>query len=222
MALTRGKFSLMVQPMATSKHKTTVAVLRGILGPIHGREENLATLASRSVSWVKKVSSGIEPLTEEAALDLQHQTGVSMEWLLNGDPAVPPIAAYPSGCFGSIPVKERCGPHSSLPNSPYTYEVFEEYRAFQEFVANAATMDGRSTTFTKFWETKAFRDSIRKQDTALVDQCTRVLEETQGEEYGTVVRWRLKTFLDGLATEFEISPKPQPSKQPAGKPRRVR
>ncbi|MGA3171478.1 MAG: hypothetical protein ABSE62_10735 [Chthoniobacteraceae bacterium] len=71
--------------MAFSRRKTTVAVLRGILGPEEGRERRFARLARRSVSWVKKVSAGQEALSEAAALELERSTGVSAAWLLGGD-----------------------------------------------------------------------------------------------------------------------------------------
>src|SRR5262245_10258995 len=68
--------------MALSQRKTTVAVLRGILGPFHGQEARFAILADRSRSWVKKASAGLMPLSERTARVLAHETGVSLEWLL--------------------------------------------------------------------------------------------------------------------------------------------
>jgi hypothetical protein len=74
--------------MALSQRKTTVAILRGVLGSIHGQEKRFAKLAHRSVSWVKKVSAKKVPLSEGAARILEHETGVSFEWLL-GSPKKP-------------------------------------------------------------------------------------------------------------------------------------
>jgi len=74
--------------MALSQRKTTVAILRGVLGPIHGQEERFAKLARRSVSWVKKVSADKVPLSERTARILEHETGVSLGWLL-GSPKKP-------------------------------------------------------------------------------------------------------------------------------------
>jgi hypothetical protein len=76
--------------MALSKRKTTVAVLRGILGPIHGQEARFARLAKRSTSWVKKVSAGVIPLNEETARVLELETGVALDWLM-GTPDAPPV-----------------------------------------------------------------------------------------------------------------------------------
>ncbi|HEX4086271.1 MAG TPA: hypothetical protein VHY22_15245 [Chthoniobacteraceae bacterium] len=79
--------------MALSRCTTTVARLRGSLGRRHGQEARFARLAGRSVSWVKKVSAGREPLTGDMALQLEQATGVAAAWLLNGDPAIPPVTA---------------------------------------------------------------------------------------------------------------------------------
>ena len=77
--------------MALSRRSTTLAVLRGILGSRHGQEARFAGLVGRSVSWVKKVSAGHEPLTGDVALQLERSTGIAAAWLLNGDPAIPPV-----------------------------------------------------------------------------------------------------------------------------------
>ncbi len=95
--------------MARSKRKTTLAVLRGILGPVHGQERHFARLAGRSVSWVKKASAGIVPLSEGTARVLETETGVSFQWLL-GAATRPPIS-------------------HGLAAEPYTHEYFDWYRS---------------------------------------------------------------------------------------------
>ncbi len=79
--------------MAISQRKTTIAVLRALMGPVYGREDRFAELAQRSVSWVKKVSAGIEPLTGDVAHALSLETGISPTWLLRGDPATAPVGS---------------------------------------------------------------------------------------------------------------------------------
>lgn len=93
--------------MALSQRKTTVAVLRGILGDYHGREDKFAELAERSRSWVKKVSAGQEMLVNDAARVLELNVGISLAWL-KGDPNLPPV---------------------SFTGRPFDYEFFETYRA---------------------------------------------------------------------------------------------
>jgi hypothetical protein len=94
--------------VALSHRKTTTAILRGILGPAHGQEARFARLAGRSVSWVKKVSAGLEPLTEEVALELESKTGISAAWLLRGDRGAKPL---------------------STAGKPYSFALFEQHRA---------------------------------------------------------------------------------------------
>jgi len=93
--------------MARSKNKTTVAVLRGILGSIHGQEARFARLAKRSVSWVKKVSAGVITLSEETARLLELETGIALDWLMGPKDA---------------PAVDGRG-------NPYTFPMFEWYRA---------------------------------------------------------------------------------------------
>ncbi|MBA2271363.1 MAG: hypothetical protein H0W20_12345 [Chthoniobacterales bacterium] len=76
--------------MALSQRKTTIAVLRGLLGEYHGREDHFARLAERSRSWVKKVSAGLIKLSEDSARQISLQTGVSLDWLM-GPIERPPV-----------------------------------------------------------------------------------------------------------------------------------
>ena len=78
--------------MAHSKNRTTLAILRSHLGPFGGESE-LASIIGRSPSWVNKVSAGRIHMTRDAALRLSMETGVCPEWLLQSDPATPPVAA---------------------------------------------------------------------------------------------------------------------------------
>jgi hypothetical protein len=93
--------------VALSQRRTTVSILRGILGQA-GQEQRFAKLAGRSTSWVKKVSAGITGLSEDAARKLSDETGVSFRWL-----------------FGSVDKP----PISRGTNEPYTPEYSQWYRA---------------------------------------------------------------------------------------------
>lgn len=78
--------------MAKSQRKTTIAILREVLGP-EGQQDIFAALVGRSRSWVRHTSSGILPLTREAAYQIAFATGVSPEWLLRGDVTRPPVTS---------------------------------------------------------------------------------------------------------------------------------
>jgi len=73
----------------TRKKHTTLAVLRRALGPYEGREEIFAATVQCSVSWVKKASAGIRPITPKTARKVSHATGVSEDWLMAADPREP-------------------------------------------------------------------------------------------------------------------------------------
>jgi hypothetical protein len=78
--------------MARSQRKTTVAILREVLGP-NGKLDFFSQLIGKSQSWVRHISSGVLPLTRRAAFRIALATGVSVEWLLRGDVSSPPETA---------------------------------------------------------------------------------------------------------------------------------
>lgn len=99
--------------MALSQKSTTVSVLRGLLGPYHGREDKFSKLVGKSVSWVKKTSAGIKPLSEETARLLTHETGINLSWLLQNDVNAPPTDSkgkpYSLECFESRRAELKSG-----------------------------------------------------------------------------------------------------------------
>lgn len=74
-----------------SRKKTTLAVLRDILGPVSGSETKFAARIGLSISWLRKASAGISPLTPETAAKISTAIGVSPAWLLRGDITAPPL-----------------------------------------------------------------------------------------------------------------------------------
>ena len=67
--------------------KTPVAVLRQMLGL---SVEDFGKLIGKSLSTVTKLDNGALPLSEETAHTVSLETGVSMHWLLEGNPAEDP------------------------------------------------------------------------------------------------------------------------------------
>jgi hypothetical protein len=177
----------MVQLMANSKLKTTTAVLREVLGPEEGGEKRFAALASRSVSWVKKVSAGLEPLTEEIAYKLQAETGVDVEWLLQTKPSTPPTAHSPA-----------CGPVGT----PYTYATYEAHRALIEIEAKSAEGEGRQNTSEQLLAAHEFTASLKEQDMDLIKLCQNLLEQTELDSQASIIRYRLRKLVAQLAEEF--------------------
>lgn len=77
--------------MAKPQHKTCLSILRTLLGPGAGNEEYFAKKIGRSVSWLKKASCGQIPLTEDAAIRISYETGISVPWLFKGDTTKEPV-----------------------------------------------------------------------------------------------------------------------------------
>ena len=90
------------------KKRTPIAVLRHTLGSYEGQEEVFGATVECSVSWVKKVSSGLRTITPKTARQVSLATGVSEKWLLAGDP--------------EAPILERDDV------TPYTRESYESWR----------------------------------------------------------------------------------------------
>ncbi len=77
--------------MALPQHKTTLSVLRSILGPIYGGEARFAEKIGRSRSWITKASCGQIPLTGEIARVISYETGICRWWLLDNNPKARPV-----------------------------------------------------------------------------------------------------------------------------------
>jgi transcriptional regulator with XRE-family HTH domain len=75
--------------MRTSSRKTTAAVLRSIIGI---KNQDMAERCGCSVDTIRSVEIGRLKLSEKLATKMFHETGISPEWLLNGDPSAPPIS----------------------------------------------------------------------------------------------------------------------------------
>ena len=117
--LTSPRFFCDDDLMATSKLKTTLSILRGILAE-DGALERFAALIGKSTSWVLHASSARIPLTRESAFQIAMATGVSPEWLISGETATPPTALNSS--------------------EPFTLETFNRHR-IQSKLSFPALMD---------------------------------------------------------------------------------
>jgi hypothetical protein len=114
--------------MARSKKKTTVAVLRGILGE-DGQRDYFAKLIGMSHSWVRHASCGVLPLTRKAAFKIASATGVSPEWLLADDVSQPPMTSDLSRPYDlNAYLEYKNNKRASVPNrtDPLAEAVTEE------------------------------------------------------------------------------------------------
>jgi DNA-binding XRE family transcriptional regulator len=74
--------------MRTSTRKTATAVLREILGI---KDFEMAEILDCSIHTIHSLESGRLKLSEKLATEIFHETGISIVWLLNGDPTPPPL-----------------------------------------------------------------------------------------------------------------------------------
>jgi len=77
--------------MNVSRKRTTLAILRSLLGPIWGSEKSFSDLTGLSLSWIRKASAGSVPMTQRAAECISEATGISLEWLMNANIKATPI-----------------------------------------------------------------------------------------------------------------------------------
>ena len=96
--------------MRTSSRKTTAAVLRQKCGTkeIDFKADEWAKMLGRSVQAIHNIESGRTNLTHELATKMFHETGISIDWLMKGDPNVEPISGR---------------------GEPYTREIYERAQA---------------------------------------------------------------------------------------------
>jgi hypothetical protein len=93
--------------MRTSSLKTTAAVLRQKSGTAI-KDVEWAKMLGRSVQAIHNIESGRTKLKHDLATRMFEETGISIDWLMKGDPTVPPI---------------------SESGEPYTREIYERVQA---------------------------------------------------------------------------------------------
>jgi transcriptional regulator with XRE-family HTH domain len=71
--------------------KTTVAVLRQIIGQPISSEQSFSSMTGLSVSAIKKLSAGFLPVSMKSAEAFSKATGISADWLLKQDVNLPPV-----------------------------------------------------------------------------------------------------------------------------------
>jgi len=91
--------------MRMSSRRTTAAVLRQILGI---KDFEMAEILGRSKYTIHNIESGRLKLSHSLATKMFHETGISLDWLLNEDPNAPLISGR---------------------GEPYTKEIFEKAQA---------------------------------------------------------------------------------------------
>jgi transcriptional regulator with XRE-family HTH domain len=141
--------------MAKPQSKTTVSVLRSIIG-IPARE--LAELTGRSIHTIKSVESGRLALSEELALKMSIETGISAEWLLNGDPQAQPIPndlnpippGHPSGLFTKGYFEKRRADRAEGRDELNTLDGAHDWDAANLFAIRTAAVKSHNARLVRY------------------------------------------------------------------------
>ena len=191
--------------MMPSPLRHPLAVLRQILGM---SQAQLGALCGNSGRTIQAVELGKLSLSDGLAHRIAEATGVSLEWLLNGDPTAPPEADCPSGVRS--------------PEQVYTREVYEAHRAVLEVEVEARAGQGRQNTIEQMADIHMYADEMAERDAKLVAHCEALLERTRGTGQAALIRWRIKTFLEKMDAQNPVSVPVPRTKQSNSVSRRVR
>jgi hypothetical protein len=91
-----------------STFKTTAAVLRSI---IEVKDSAWADMLGKSVHTIRHLEAGTLKLSDAMAMKMVYQSGISIGWLMDGNPAAPPIAQdgreYTKKIYDEVQAKEK-------------------------------------------------------------------------------------------------------------------
>ena len=158
--------------MRPSSKRTTVAALRTTLGL---SVEQFAELIGKSVSTVKSLETpGRLNLSEDTAVKISDETGISARWLLEGDPDKPMMADSSWG-----------------PDSPYYKSLFEHIQA----TAQAMAKDPDHKRYLRHQK----RDA---QSLELCSQWFGILAAARKDGKQEVAEYLLSQFIDQMKKRF--------------------
>ena len=98
--------------------KTTVAVLRQIIGQPISSEQSLSSMTGLSVSAIKKLSAGFLPVSMKSAEAFSKATGISADWLLKQDINLPPVEIDNQTPYTRLSFDQHTGQSSLEMESP--------------------------------------------------------------------------------------------------------
>ena len=193
--------------MRRSLLRHPLAVLRQI---IDVNSAKLAQLCGCSMSTIQSVEMGRMPLSEKLAARIAGETGVSVEWLLDGNPEVPPKTM----------IFEELSPQSFWKNDEYSKKSFEWYRALLatagcETLANESSRP-RECLSDGLQNLRAMEWQAEFGETELRHLCNAYLEEVRRVPEPFVAHWRLKQFLKKELANQKLREK-KPAKRPSPK-----
>jgi transcriptional regulator with XRE-family HTH domain len=182
-----------------------LAVLRTTIGLT---QKEMADLVDRAARTIQSVELNHLPLSEDLAMAIAQATGVDAGWLLEGNPDTPPR-------------KGLTAENMSAATGEYTRSDYEFHRAFIEspvatpeqmeaITREAAKHQGKGELVTMTLPVmKAALLTHKKRILQALDQQTldalkHLLDKTAAAKNGDLVRWKIRRFLQTLASQNSV------------------
>lgn len=168
--------------------KTTVAVLRQIIGQPISSEQSLSSMTGLSVSAIKKLSAGFLPVSMKSAEAFSKATGISADWLLKQDINLPPVEIDNQTPYTRLSFDQHAGQGSSE-SQPYSGGVPEAivlilstYRSAEQS-GHGSSAKNDMWSFSKLMARKYVPgDSEKHPDiTALLNDAMRIFKWSKNE-----------------------------------------
>jgi len=165
--------------MRLSKFRHPLAVLRHTLGM--GQKEMSALVGCSTVTIQKVENLGLK-LSEGLAKRISHETGVSLGWLLAGDPEVPP--------------------KSRMIGPPYSKQIFELARS--KMVTKGAELAASLTTLGFYCQIRSiFRSAVRAGDGDLAAYKFKQALRALAQEFGSTEDFTTRQSSDAFIRKIQ-------------------
>ncbi|MEI8285489.1 MAG: hypothetical protein WCG52_10925 [bacterium] len=184
--------------MALPQHKTCLSILRSILGPVAGGEARFAKTIGRSKSWIKKASAGIIQLSEDAAIRISHETGVSYNWLLVNDPNIPPVCLTEDIPIWQLDPKQFHNHPAANAATLAAYPSQEGKALSQSFTREA--YDNRRASLQSGLNQKGTRVLIPMD----VSHLFRIIQSACDQSRLSLFRHRFREFIEIMEQQFGV------------------
>jgi transcriptional regulator with XRE-family HTH domain len=149
--------------MRPSPLRHPLAVLRQLIGL---RQKELAQLLGKSTPTVQAIELGKLKLSEDLAAKIEEETGVSADWLLNGEAARPPRNRV-GATYGKDDYELARAGRSTLPQGKWEFYAFVIYgQTYGDKLANifaAADRCDPSMKNVAFFRTEQFIEEMTQK-----------------------------------------------------------
>jgi hypothetical protein len=209
--------------MRTSSQKTTAAVLRQKSGTkdISIKDVEWAKMLGRSVQAIHNIESGRTKLRHELATKMYEETGISIDWLMKGDPTVPPISE--SGEPYTREIYERVQAQKTPYNQPHPmYRHYDKLGFCARLIAILESASARKDYYMARYKVHTALDSLRRE----FGMDEEVYQHSGPNDVNNIMA--IAALKEVLARDEEIEsffeqlhhPTPKPKKKQSSKKRR--